>query len=233
MSRSFKLFRLQQLDTQLDSIENRLKEIETALKDDQMLQEARAQASQSEQQWQQAHRSLRRLEDEVAQQRIKIEQSEASLYGGKIRNPKELRDLENEVAALKRYLSVLEDRQLEAMLQEEEAAQQKERAFSNLAETQQRFEQRCRELERERESLLREKANLIEERSATLTSIIPEDQALYLQLRQTRRGIAVAKVSAKACSACGSILSASLLSAAHSPNEVHRCATCGRILYVG
>jgi hypothetical protein len=233
MSRPFKLFRLQQIDSQLDWIRNRILEIDNLLKEDLALQEAIAHAEQSNQALQRARKDLRRAEDEVRQQRLKIEQSESSLYGGKIRNPKELKDLENEVAALKRYLSVLEDRQLEAMLAEEEAIEAQKLGAAALEETRQKFGQRSDELMHERERILRDANRLEDERSATLTSIPADDLALYTQLRKTRRGVAVAKVTDRACSACGSTLNAALLSAAHSPNQINQCEVCGRILYIG
>ena len=59
---------------------------------------------------------MKQSEAEVEKQRIKIEQTEASLYGGHVHNPKELQDLQKDVASLKRHLETLEERQLEAML---------------------------------------------------------------------------------------------------------------------
>ena len=120
MSRPFQLYHLQQLDTQLDGIHARLKEIESALADDSQVSLSREKTTQVNASLQQARQNLRNAEFETQQQRIKIEQTESTLYGGKVRNPKELKDLENEAAALKRHLSVLEDRQLESMLAEEE-----------------------------------------------------------------------------------------------------------------
>jgi hypothetical protein len=233
MSRPFKLYRLQQIDSQLDWIHNRIQEIDHLLKEDSALQEAIAHAELSDQALQKARKEMRRAEDEVRQQRLKIEQSESSLYGGKIRNPKELKDLENEVASLKRYLSVLEDRQLEAMLAEEEAAERQKQSAAELEVTRQKHSQRSNELMQERERILKDASRLEDERNAALTSISADDLALYTQLRKTRRGVAVAKVADRACSACGSTLNAALLSAAHSPNQINHCEVCGRILYLG
>ena len=233
MSRPFKLYRLQQIDAQLDWIHTRLIEIETALQDDATLKQAGEVARQNEQAHEAARKALRHIEDEVQQQRIKIEQNESSLYGGKIRNPKELKDLENEVASLKRYLSTLEDRQLDAMLVEEEAAANKKMAAGELEKTRLNFERRWGELNFEKEKILRDQERLDGERRAASGSILPEDMAQYVQLRKTRRGVAVAKVVDRACSACGSTLNAALLNAAHSPNQITICDACGRVLYQG
>jgi len=233
MSRPFKLYRLQQIDSQLDWIQNRLAEIETALRQDEQVHAAYGLAEKAEQSLQQARKALHRAEDDVRSQRIKIEQSEAALYGGKIHNPKELKDLENEVASLKRYLTVLEDRQLEAMLVEEEAASTQRVANQALQQAQGEFELRGIGLIQEKQKIERDRARLEDERSAVSGGIDAEDLNIYTQLRKNRRGVAVAKVVDRACSACGSTLSAALLNAAHSPNQLNRCETCGRVLYIG
>jgi predicted nucleic acid-binding Zn-ribbon protein len=233
MSRPFKLYRLQQIDTQLDWINTRLHEIDTAMQDDASLKQAGEAAQQSEQAHEATGKALRRIEDDVQQQRIKIEQNESSLYGGKIRNPKELKDLENEVASLKRYLATLEDRQLDAMLVEEEAAANRQQAAVELEKTRLNYERRWGELNFEKEKILKDQERLEGERRAASGSILPEDMAQYMQLRKTRRGVAVAMVVDRACSACGSTLNAALLNAAHSPNQITLCDACGRVLYKG
>lgn len=233
MSRPFKLYRLQQIDSQLDRMIKRLREIEIDLNEDRALRQASDRSDQANEGLEKARKAQRRAEDNVLQQRVKIEQSEATLYSGKVRNPKELQDLENESASLKRYLSVLEDRQLEAMLAEEEAASSQVKAARELEKVRSQFAQQSNELLQEKERLLKDCTRSKEERQAAISSIPEEDMRLYTGLRQKSRGIAVAKVTDEACSACGSTLNSVLLHAARSPFEVNCCDTCGRILYAG
>lgn len=233
MSRPFKLYRLQLLDSHIDWLETRIKEIEAILQDDQTLRLAQENMQQAEQDYQEAHKALRAAEGEVRAQRLKIEQSEATLYGGKVRNPKELQDLQNEVASLKRYLEVLEDRQLEAMLVEEENASKKELAVKSYEQVKQASLQQHSEMSQEQKKLLSDLENYQQERQAAIGSIESADLRLYAQLRKLRRGIAVAKVTDRACTACGSTLNTALLHAARSPNQINLCDTCGRILYAG
>ena len=233
MSSPFKLYRLQQTDSQIDHRTARVAEIEVALKDDEALIQATRTVQIAKQELKDFRKALQRAEDNVSVQRVKIEQSEATLYGGKVKNPKELQDLQNEAAALKRYLGVLEDQQLEAMLAEEEAASQYDSAVHKSGKEQSRYNQIQSDLSNEKVKFENEVVRLQGERTAT-TEAIPEDDLIqYQQLRVKRRGIAVAKVSNKACSACGSLLSAILLHSARSPNQITLCDTCGRILYFG
>jgi len=233
MSRPFKLFRLQQIDSQMDWVRSRLTAVEASLLDDSDVRQAQQQLEATLQELHLATNHLRSTEFETQQQRIKIEQTESSLYGGKIRNPKELQDLQNEAAALKRFLSVLEERQFEAMLVEEDTKTRYEQTSLQQDQVCKEYERRILDLNQEKERLLKDLASSDSERLAALGSIDAEDLAIYNQLRQKRRGIAVAKVVDRACSACGSTLNAALLNAAHSPNQICLCDTCGRILYTG
>ncbi len=233
MSRPFQLYRLQQLDSQIDGIHARLKEVEIALADETELSQSRAKTNQITADLQQARQNLRNAEFETQQQHIKIEQTEATLYGGKVRIPKELKDLENEVAALKRHLSVLEDRQLESMEAEEEASKCLGEASAELETVQASHNRRLAGLNQEKEKLEKDLKRLEDERRVSASTIPAEDLSVYEALRQKRRGIAVAKVADKACAACGSTLNAMLLNAAHSPNQLNMCDHCGRILYLG
>lgn len=233
MSQPFKLYRLQQIDSQLDWMQARIKEIEMLLNESEALRQARQHAAEINQAHQETHKKLLAAEDNVRQQRVKIEQSESTLYGGKVHNPKELQDLQNEVASLKRYLGVLEDKQLEAMFAEEEARSANEIAAAELEKAIQQHKKQSNEMIEERGKLQRDIARFQGERQASVAGIPEADISQYEQLRQKRRGIAVSKVTDRTCSACGAMLSAALLDAAHSPNQLTRCETCGRILYIG
>jgi predicted nucleic acid-binding Zn-ribbon protein len=233
MSQTFKLYRLQQIDSHLDRIRARLRQIEAALQEDQAIKESQKNLNQATQHLEAQRKSLRQAEEQVREQRLRIEQTEATLYSGKVHNPKELQDLQNETAALKRYRSTLEDRQLEVMIAVEEAEASQLESKQALERVQDQFQKISGELIQEQASLDAELGHLETDREAAARSIEAADLTLYNQLRQQRRGIAVAKVSDNACSACGSTLNASLLHAARSPSQIVRCDACGRILYGG
>lgn len=233
MSQPFRLYRLQQIDTQLDRATARLDKIEIALSENKAVRRAQGRIEKAEDQLQEARKNLSRAEQDVQSQRNKIEQTEATLYGGKVRNPKELQDLQNESAALKRYLAVLEDRQLEAMLALDEAEQGYEQAIQELEKVQKEKSGQIAELSEEKTTLLKQVSRLQVEREAAASGIPPDDMQIYTKLRLQRNGVAVAKVTDNTCAACGSTLSAALLQSARSQNELSRCASCGRILYAG
>jgi predicted nucleic acid-binding Zn-ribbon protein len=231
MNQVFKLYRLQQVDSQLDQIRTRLQEIDTILSDDVTLQSLRAIAAASAENLTESQRDLVRAEHTTHGQREKIKKTETRLYSGKVTNPKELQDLQNEAASLKRYLSVLEDRQLEAMLLVDEAEAKAQRDQAELEKTDAETHARDKDLVKEQTALGSEVSRLEEERLAAATGIPPELVHQYEALRKKRQGVAVARVTDNACAACGSTLTSTLLQEARSPVEITHCSFCGRILY--
>jgi predicted nucleic acid-binding Zn-ribbon protein len=233
MNQSFKLYRLQQLDSQIDRVTSRLQQIQIALNDHRAIEQAEKNSIEASNALESSRKALRKAEGAVKDQRIKIETTESTLYGGKVRNPKELQDLQNEAAALSRYLSVLEDRQLDAMLEEETAVDVDREAKIALELAQAKDAGEQSRLAEEQGRLLKDLSHLQEERQAAAGSIPSGDISMYESLRKTRRGVAVSLVKDKTCSACGTTLSATLFDAALKSDQLSRCEGCGRILYVG
>jgi predicted nucleic acid-binding Zn-ribbon protein len=159
--------------------------------------------------------------------------SEASLYSGKIQNPKELQDLQNEITSLKRLLISLEDKELTAMMAVEDTETNLNRAKQTLQEIQVQSIEQNASLNGERTKLLAQIELLESERLATLPPLSAEDLSLYEHLRKIRSGVAVVNISSRACAACGATLTAALIQSTQSTGQLVRCPTCGRILYPG
>lgn len=233
MNRAFQLSRLQHVDTHLDRAHARLKEIAAILSEDADVRQAEAALQQASQKLEDCKKALRKADEDTKAQRAKIEVTDAELYGGKVRNPKELQDLQRESEALRRYLEVLEERQLEVMLAVDELETARAQAQRQLDELMARRIQAHAALNGEKSALMKEIETLRAERQAALNPISAEDLAHYEALRKRRAGIAVATVRDRSCSACGTQLSTSQFQAALSLQELIHCDTCGRILYAG
>ena len=231
MSAALGLYRLQLLDSRMDVIRERLEEIRITLENDEDLRKAKDQAAKTETAHKSAQEKLKRAEAEVEKQKVKIEQAEASLYSGNIKNPKELQDLQKESASLKRYLETLEERQLEAMLEEESKEQSEQAALDLLEKVKARLADQNVTLMTEQKDLSKEFERLESERQAALAPLDTGLLTVYNQLRQDRRGLAVAKISDGACVACGTTLTPSQNQNARSTNQILNCPTCGRILF--
>jgi uncharacterized protein len=233
MSQISNLYRLQQIDSQLDSVKNNLQTIDIHLNDNLSLITAQQSVAQAEQFLKSETKKLRDAEDKSYETRIKIEIAEASLYGGKIQNPKELQELQNEVASLKRFMINLEDKQLEAMMQVEDAEAKLMWVNQEKNEVQRKLSERDTELNESKTKLLVQNDRLEAERKAVLPTISAPDLGLYEQLRKSRNGVAVAKISSRACAACGTTLTAAVIQTTQTTGQLVRCPNCGRILYPG
>lgn len=233
MSAALHLYRLQQIDTRLEQVNARLMTIRNALENDADLQAARRHQEEAENRLKNAERALKDAESESATQRIKLEQAEASLYSGKIHNPKELTDLQNDVAALKRRLNTLEDQQLEAMLALEEARAALELARKAYLQTQGQVISKNAALKTEQEALHKERETLQAQRAAVLPAISPEFLAQYEALRQQKRGVAVSALREDACDSCGAAINRALAQTARHARQLVACPSCGRILFAG
>ena len=233
MNQSAHLYLLQKLDTQLDQIHARVSEIDRLLSEDERVRAARQVTDAAHRDLENARLEARNADHLVSDQQVKIEQSEASLYGGRIHNPKELQDLQKEIESLKRHLATLEDRQLEAMIALEETGQAATVAVSELERTQAEVIQAKAGLAGERDQLLKTRQRLETERSAALSPILEANLQIYNRIREQRKGIAVACIDDETCSTCGAPIRPAEAQAARLQSALHYCSSCGRVLFAG
>lgn len=231
MSASLGLYRLQQVDRQIDHARAQLDEIRQTLENDAELREALSLVETKQIQDHRAQNEMRNAEAEVDSQKIKIEQVEASLYGGGVKNPKELQDLQKDVVSLKKHLATLEERQLDAMLKAETAESELKIAKTALEGIQARLSSEHGKLIEKQATLIKQLERLAEEREAALAPIESNLLEIYESLRQQKRGVAVAEISDNACASCGTTLNASIQQNARSQNQLVNCTSCGRILF--
>jgi predicted nucleic acid-binding Zn-ribbon protein len=231
MSAALGVYRLQQVDSQIDQIRARLKSINDTLQNDIELRTAVEHLTAAENKFNSAEREMKMSDAEVEKQAIKIQQAEASLYGGTVHNPKELQDLQKDVASLKRHLETLENRELAAMAVLESAELELKAAGADLAAVKASRSSQNLALTQEIELLEKDLDRLESERRAAAGNIQADAFSLYNQLRQQRRGVAVATISDSSCAACGTTLTPSQQQSARSTSQLFNCPTCGRILF--
>ncbi|MFZ3071523.1 MAG: C4-type zinc ribbon domain-containing protein [Anaerolineaceae bacterium] len=231
MNLSFSLFRLQSLDTQRMQITKRLAGIEATLAADEAVRARLMAKNQTEEAKKQAQSSLNDLANQSATKRLKLELTQAQLFGGKIRNPKELQDLQAESEALKRTIAKLEDEQLDAMLTLESAQKDWQDAESEY--------QRCLDQKASDNSLLLgEKSRLetelpkLESQRQALVSTLPaEIIQQYQSLLKSKGGRALVEIVDECCEGCGVSIPPGDIQAARSSSKLIRCKNCGRFLY--
>ena len=231
MSEALNLYRLQKLDTEIERINARLEEIEKKLSDDSRVIRAKKNLEETKENAKQIRIKLNQIEDRVEAQRIKRKTTQAALFGGKIKNPKELQDLQMETEALKRYISQLEDEQLEAMIAYESAENAEKQASKDLTQIKGTIAEENAALLGEKNKLEADLERFIREKEAVLQSISSKSLSLYQKLRKTKNGVAVAAISEGGCSICGQSLTPADLQSIRASNKLVFCPNCGRILF--
>jgi predicted nucleic acid-binding Zn-ribbon protein len=233
VTRVSNLFRLQTLDSQIDSHKSRLAEIEAGLSRHPELDRARLEEDAANNSLETAQQAIRRAEEETRHQQQRIAETEKTLYGGGVSNPKELQDLQEETASLRRYLSVLEERQLQTMMQGEEGEKSVSGAQSRREEQERLRNQEEIKSRAELAALESTLATLDIQWEAAVSAVSAEDLEKYNALRRTKRGLAVVRFEGGSCAGCGVAPSTSRVDSARSGQEIIQCGNCGRILYLG
>jgi uncharacterized protein len=231
MSASLGLYRLQQVDRQIDHARSQLEAIRRTLENDAELQQALKELQTAQTGHHHANNALKNAESDVEAQRIKIEQADSSLYGGKVQNPKELQDLQKDIVSLKKHLVTLEERALEAMIEAEDAESNLQAVKTKLELMQARLGDEHKKLIADQSAFSIKLEQLAEERGATLTTIENELLQIYEWLRQQKRGVAITEVSDNSCASCGATITVALQQNARSQKQLAHCPSCGRILY--
>jgi predicted nucleic acid-binding Zn-ribbon protein len=233
MSVIFQLYRLQQTDTQSDHVKARIRKIDALLADDSSLRRAEEEAAQAAAALQTTQDSLKGAEDAVASHKVKIELNQHNLYGGKVINPKELQDLQNESQALQRHLRVLEDQQLELMIAVEELSAKYDGLHQKTDEIRAENVQHSSLLRGEKGNLEDTLKHLESERQVIISSIPSTLVEQFDILRKKKGGVAVARIQNNACSACGAVLNATLIHTVRNTTQPVSCDGCGRMLFGG
>jgi len=225
------LGQLNEIDLAIDALRARASEIAEALKEPATLQAARAAAKAADAELARCRAVQSERESSQQKTAAKLSQAEGRLYGGKVRNPKELEDAEKDVAQLRRQHAQAEDALLEALIASEAAAETAAVAQRDLA-------RRSAERDATQVSLRAEHARLTERLAAERTRQAAARRAVpanilhtYDTLRPRRAGRAVARLDGNTCAVCLVAVSPSRLAAARDGEALAYCENCGRILW--
>ncbi len=224
------LLQLQTLDLERDGKFRRLKQVNASLVEPEAVQAAGAAvaAAQAETARTRSHRQDLELETPARDRKIRA--VDEQLYSGRVKNPKELADLQNDAASLRRRHAALDDMLLEAMIAVEEAEQAEKNAQNRQADVRAQWQAQQHVLLDERRQLEADMAALTQQRNQMLAAIPADALKPYQKLRHERGGVAVAPVENDVCGACGEEISDRLLAKARMSEGLTFCANCERIL---
>lgn len=233
MSRSKTLYQLQQYDSGIDQAVKRIQSIDSILGDTTEFDNALKKQVELKIFLDEKQKILKSAEHTVEVQNQKIAQNQNKLYSGAITNPKDLEDLQLESTSLLKYLSVLEERQLEAMLEFDQAQVNYDQISAQVEEISLKKQTESEILSAEKSDLESGISSLRSDREALLTRAEILELPIYEILRKSSGGIAVTLMQNSSCSACGSNIPSAIEQEARSPKKLSFCPACKRILHPG
>ena len=164
--------------------------------------------------------------------RARAARDQQRLDSGAVTSPKDLANLQSEIASLAKRQSDLEDVVLEVMERLESAqtrvtemTARRENAARSLAEAEERRDAAFAEIDAEQAKVTRDRE--------AVAAVVPADLlALYTKLRGQMGGVAAARLHQRRCEGCRVELSITDLNElrAAKADEVVRCENCRRIL---
>lgn len=229
MTKIHQLFQLQKLDTEIDQKKKRLGEVLKAQKEPQNLLEIRKRAEIAAvemQKWQAQHHDLTL---EIGSVSTKAKNSEEQLYSGKVTNPKELAELQQEVEALARRKAVLEDAVVETLTMLGNAQTEQTAVDEELETAVVQWENQSAHLKSEQNVLALNLHKLMQTRKTRAAAIDAVSLQEYEELRQQRHGLAVAGLRVNLCLGCQTSIPANQVKEVQRGLKVY-CGGCGRLL---
>lgn len=224
------LYQLQEIDLELEANEQAVRQIASQLGESQSVVRARTKLTSENERLKELKRQQHSLEWEIDDLVSKLAPAEERLYGGRIKNPKELANLQHEVEGLKSKRNQLEDKALEVMEQVELAETSVATTSNELKRLEAEWQSQQQQLSSNMEELKAVLSDLKHKRQALSASIDPEAIEFYDKLKK-QKGTAVAKVEQGICHGCRISLSAAELQQARGGSLV-QCSNCGRILFL-
>ncbi len=155
---------------------------------------------------------------------------EEKLYGGQVKNPKELMALQKELTSFKTQRAALDDKTLELMTRIEEANKNVSAAEGELSQTTAQFQEAQVRFKADQSHLESEIAKLDTQRKTMRPLVDPEILSLYDRLRPDKAGRAIARVEQGMCTGCRISLPMSVVQKVRLGHHLVQCPSCSRIL---
>lgn len=231
MTRFAGLLRLQEIDSALDARRASRDDARSRIGESEEVIAARASADERARALRSSEGAQKDVELQADELKTKIAQAEEKLYSGRIKNPKELADLQADVDQLKRQLSATEDRDLEALGAAEDAAAAARAAAAEASALEGAWRDEQAELTERADRLDGEIAELEVQRNEQARDIDADVLQVYDHVRRAHQGRGVARVDRNLCLGCRISLPMNVVNRARAGSTLAQCPNCERILF--
>lgn len=232
MSKGKQLYELQEVDLEIDAKRETLSEVLSRLGESEVLDEVRLSLARVEEKLVELQRTQKEVEREVEDLQAKAAMATDKLYGGTVKNPKELTSLQGQLSNFKRKMGDGDDKTLDIMSEVEAAQKEVSLKRNEVTKIEEEWQAEQASLSQEQTELSVALTTLEPRRKELASRLDTLSLELYEALRQKRQGRAVAKLERGMCQGCRIALPMSELQRARMGQELVQCGSCERILYV-
>jgi predicted nucleic acid-binding Zn-ribbon protein len=230
MGMARQLYQLQVIEIEIGSKEQALIRAQGQLGQSQAVAEAKARLLSAKERLEKLEHEQHSAEWEIENLETKLSAAKDSLYSGRIKNPKELSNLQHEVEGMNKIHDQMEEKVLEIMEQGELATADLDSLSSKLKALEEEWHREHQRLSAEIEELKSSISGLKDKRQKALDGIDTKAVDLYNQLKK-QKGLAVARIEQGTCCGCRISLSTAELQRTRGGSLVE-CNSCGRILFL-
>ncbi|MCC6443162.1 MAG: hypothetical protein IT210_06870 [Armatimonadetes bacterium] len=225
------LYDLQQVDTKIGRLRKDHASLDTGARTKQELEEARSELARDQEALKKASASLKDTELELQGVESKKKELEKNLYGGKVRNPKELTTIEQEIESLKHRQDRLEEIILEHMesVEKAKAAAAQKEAVASAKEKEHR--ETVANYQKETGRMRGVLQQLSAERARRVATLDAEALRRYEAMKAKSGDLAVAAATDNTCEGCRMAQSAAVMRHLKQGDAYIACQNCGRYLY--
>ncbi|MFI9624460.1 zinc ribbon domain-containing protein [Streptomyces sp. NPDC052042] len=177
-------------------------------------------------------REQTKAEQDVDQVRQRAARNQQRLDSGAITSPKDLENLQREIASLAKRQGDLEDIVLEVMERRETVQGRVAELSDRVSAVQAKADDATARRDAATKELDEEAASVAKERAVVAASVPADLLKLYEKLREQQGGVGAARLYQRSCEGCRLELNITEINEvkAASPDAVLRCDNCRRIL---
>jgi len=225
------LLQLQSLDLKIEALKARESEIpkqkeKFEIRKKRLVEEL----NQSEQRCKALMVEQRECEVDIQQKEAQIKKYDVQLLG--VKKNEEYQALLHEMDALKKQISLKEERVIALMLEIDEAKAHLEEDKKRIAGGMKELDSQIAKVDEELAATVAERKGLENERQPLLKDIEAEMLSRYTRIRASKKtGAAVVPLRGESCSGCHMRVTAQIINEIMAGNKLHACHHCGRLLY--
>ena len=227
------LIDLQEIDLELDKQEGLIEQVLKELVDSSVVDQLTTKSFAVKKELERLALGQSGLQLEISESKDKVASLNERMFGGKLRNEKELKSLQDEITHFEKLHTEKEERLLDLMVRTESCDSllllldgKLEKATAQAQDRQIALETKKRDLEAMISYQRLQRAKITQEIPATLMDS-------YTQIRNKKGGIAVSQLFRDMCGICRIVIPSSELQQMKRSKEWKKCSGCGRIILAG